>query len=433
MHIAMLSVHTCPLATLGGKETGGMNVYVRELARELGRKGVRVDVYTRSQDEHQPHIKHDLGYGNRVFHIPAGPELPLPKTELYQYLGEFVGGVRLAAALLEEHYDLIHSHYWLSAIVARELQHFWGAPIVHMAHTLGVMKNRVAQSDDEREPPLRLQSEEQALAWADRVIASTQAEVAQIRWLLQVDTDNVAVIPPGVDLQLFHPSSKRTARNAIEVEGDDTLILFVGRIEPLKGADTLLYAMQELRASGDMPSKLCVALIGGDPSQPRETRFAEMQKLMELRDELGLGEVVTFLGKRAQETLHNYYVAADVVVMPSVYESFGMVALEAMACGTPVIASEVGGLAFLVDDGETGFLIPDRDPRALADRLRRVLGDPALRVRLGSRGAEVAREYSWDVIADRMIEVYQDVLTKSGQRKQFDGVGSNQLAQTSVD
>ena len=299
MRIAMLSLHTCPLATLGGKETGGMNVYVHELASELGRQGVGVDVFTRSQDEHEPHVKHDLGNGNRVLHIPAGPEHPLPKAELYQHVPEFVGGVRLAAAMLDAHYDVIHSHYWLSGVVARQLQQHWPVPVVHMAHTLGVMKNRVALSLAEQEPQLRLDTEQRLLRWANHTVAATIAEEMQLRWLLHNDSATVRVIPPGVDTQRFRPADRAAARAAIGVDADANMLLFVGRIEPLKGADTLLQAVQLLRARCELPARLSLSIIGGDPDQPREARLAELQRLMELRDELGLGEVVTFLGKRA--------------------------------------------------------------------------------------------------------------------------------------
>jgi len=394
----MLSLHTCPLATLGGKETGGMNVYVHELASELGRQGVGVDVFTRSQDEHEPHVKHDLGNGNRVLHIPAGPEHPLPKAELYQHVPEFVGGVRLAAAMLDARYDLIHSHYWLSGVVAHELQQHWPVPMVHMAHTLGVMKNRVALGADEQEPQLRLDTEQRLLGWANHTVAATTAEAMQLRWLLHNDNATVRVIPPGVDTQRFRPSERTAARAAIGVAADACLMLFVGRIEPLKGADTLL------------PARLSLSIIGGDPDQPRESRLAELQRLMELRDELGLAEVVTFLGKRAQETLPDYYVAADVVVMPSLYESFGMVALEAMACGTPVVASQVGGLAYLVREGETGYLVPDRDPVELADRLSRLLSNAQLRAQMGAQAVLHAQSYAWPDITRKIIGLYEDAV-----------------------
>lgn len=416
MRIAMISVHTCPLATLGGKDTGGMNVYVRDLTRELGRRGVGVDVFTRSQDEHQPHVKHDLGHGNRVVHVPTGPEAPLSKTEIYRHLPEFVGGVREFAALEGLQYDVIHSHYWLSGVVANELRKFWGAPFVHMAHTLGLMKNRIAQRPDERESELRLTTEVQIINWADCIIAATLAEKSQLEILLQADTRRLEVIPPGVDLNTFHPIPMAEAKAAIGTPKDSAMLLFVGRIEPLKGADTLLRAMKLLKDRGAMPENLCLAIIGGDPSDDAAQENAEMDRLKTLREELGLDNIVTFLGKRDQDALNNYYAAALAVIMPSHYESFGMVALEAMACGTPVIASEVGGLAFLVRDGETGFHVPDRDPEALCDCLQELLSKPELRQKLGQQAAEYAKSYAWPLVADKIVRVYEGVVESSGSQ-----------------
>ena len=410
MRIAMISVHTCPLATLGGKESGGMNVYVRDLTRELGRVGIGVDVFTRSQDEHQPHMKHDLGNGNRVFHIPAGPERPLPKPELFECLPEFVGGARLAAALLEEHYDLIHSHYWLSGVVAHKLRKRWDVPMVHMAHTLGAVKNRVTHRKQEHEPSLRLENEALLSGWADALVVSTESERVDVQDISVRANGDVAVIPPGVDLNVFHPYPQAEARRELDIPARDKMVLFVGRIEPLKGVDTLLQSLKLLRESGEMPPHLCLSIIGGDPAKPRETRHAELEKLMGLRDDLGLSDLVTFLGRRAQETLHCYYSSADVVVMPSHHESFGMVALEAMACGTPVIASAVGGLAELVRDGDTGYLVPDRDPAAMSECLRRLLSDTELRARLGRQAADHANGYSWSNITRQMVELYERTL-----------------------
>lgn len=409
----MLSVHTCPLATLGGKDTGGMNVYVRDLTRELGKRGIGVDVFTRSQDEHQPHVKHDLGNGNRVVHIPAGPETPLAKTEIYKWLPEFVGGVREFAALEDLKYDVIHSHYWLSGVAAKELRQFWNVPIIHMAHTLGVMKNRIAQRPEEFDPPLRLENESKILQWADRLIAATPAEEAQLQWLLQADVKKIEVIPPGVDLATFHPIPMSEAKEKIGVPPTDMMLLFVGRIEPLKGVDTLLRAMKLLRDRRVMPPHLCLSIIGGSSNPSQDD--AEMQRLRALRQELGIGDVVAFLGARNQDTLNYYYASAHAVIMPSHYESFGMVALEAMACGTPVIASEVGGLAFLVKDGETGFTIPDRDPEMLCDQLQKIINDAKLRQRLGSQAADYAKSYTWNLIAEKIVGVYEEVIEEGKQ------------------
>lgn len=410
MRIALLSYHTCPLATLGGKDTGGMNVYVRDLARELGRQGFQLDVFTRSQDEHQPHVKEDLGYGNRVIHIPAGPEVPLPKDILYQHVPEFVGGVREYARAQGLTYDILHSHYWLSGVAARSLRVAWNAPLVQMFHTLGHMKNRIAQSPAEQESGLRIAEETQLLKEADQVIAATPAELAQMQWLYRVDGQNVAIIPPGVDVHHFYPRSMAEAKARIGVPPEMQMLLFVGRIEPLKGLETLFRAVALLRARGVCDcQKMCLSIIGGDPSDTPVVRNTEMERLKALREELGIADLVTFLGAQDQDALPDYYAASEAVIMPSHYESFGMVALEAMACGTPVIASEVGGLAFLIKDGETGFHVPDRDPEALAERICEVITNSLLRAEMGGNAAHYAQEYAWDVIARQLVGVYEKV------------------------
>jgi len=282
-----------------------------------------------------------------------------------------------------------------------------------MAHTLGINKNKVAKDAKQLEPKLRLNTESKLLRLVDRIIVATDAERSQIEEMSQEYTGKTSVIPPGVDLTVFHPYMQSEARQQLEMPLGNSMVLFVGRIEPLKGVDTLLYAMQYLKESGAMPPDMYMSVIGGDPAKPRETRHAELEKLMILRDELGLSSLVTFLGSRDQETLHRYYAAADVVVMPSHYESFGMVALEAMACGTPVIATDVGGLSQLIREGETGFLVPGMDPVALAERLGQVLSDQELRKRLGRQAAEYAEAYAWPGIAEQVIDVYKHILNGS--------------------
>jgi D-inositol-3-phosphate glycosyltransferase len=268
------------------------------------------------------------------------------------------------------------------------------------------MKNRIAQSAAERESALRVESETELMRTADRVIAATPAELAQIQWLYRAPVDRVTVIPPGVDTQLFYPRPADRAKERIGVDPGRILLVFVGRIEPLKGLETLLRALAQLRDRGVCQCRqLALSIVGGEPDDPA-ARNVEMARIKALREELGLEGMVTFLGKQDQDTLPDYYAAADAVVMPSHYESFGMVALEAMACGTPVIASEVGGLAFLVKDGETGFHVPDRDPEALADRICTIITNPLLRARMGGQAAEYAQSYDWRVIADRIVDVY---------------------------
>jgi D-inositol-3-phosphate glycosyltransferase len=409
MNVAMLSYHTCPLATLGGKDTGGMNVYVRDLARQLGRMGVHVDVFTRSQDEHVPHVLHDLGYGNRVVHVRAGPEVPLPKRDLVEYIPQFIAGISDFTAAKNLCYDLIHSHYWMSGLAARQLRASWGKPVVHMFHTLQAMKQRVARSPEEAEGQYRMNGEKEVLAMADRVIAATQAELAQLQWLYQADLKRISVIPPGVDLSHFYPIPRDEALEFIGVPPCDRMVLFVGRIEPLKGLDILLEAIALLRQRDFGVCPFCLVIIGGDSTESEAAMSAEMTRLQELSVRLGLTDLVAFLGKRDQDTLPYYYSAAEAVVVPSFYESFGMVALEAMACGTPVVASQVGGLAFLVQDGVTGLTVPYEEPAALADRLALLLKDPDLRARMGRQAANFARAYSWEIIAGQIVAVYAEL------------------------
>jgi len=414
LRIAMISYHTCPLATLGGKDTGGMNVYVRELTRQLGKMGIHVDVFTRSQDDHVPHVLHELGYGNRVVHVPAGPEHPIPREELANYIPQFVEGIKYFACEKGIQYDIIHSHYWMSGIAAEALSNAWGGtPIVHMFHTLGEMKNRIARSEAEREGEYRIHGERQVLRRADRVIVATIAELTQLRFLYKADAGKMVVIPPGVDVCHFYPISPDEAKLYVGLKPDDRMILYVGRIEPLKGVDTLIQAMSCLQWKEQRPVHL--AIIGGDPSASPREMSAEMARLQKLCDDLCVGQTVVFLGKRDQDKLPYYYSAAELVVMPSHYESFGMVALEAMACGTPVIASEVGGLAYLVRDGETGFTIPDQEPDTLCEKISWLLNDRDLHAAMSQRAVEYAQDYAWEKIANQIMNVYQELVTQKVQ------------------
>jgi len=386
-----------------------MNVYVRDLSRELARRGHRVDVYTRSQDPSAPRVDDNgLGRGVRVIHIPAGPEHPYDKHLVYDHLPEFVDGVLAQAADDGIRYDVLHSHYWLSGAVAQVLRQRLGMPIVHMFHTLGKMKNAVAQRPEERETTRRIAVETDIVRRADVVVAATPAEQDQLVRLYAADPARIRVISPGVDTERFHPIPPAHAKDQIGLCAESRIILFVGRIEPLKGIDNLLQAItQVVNARPELRLGVCVPIIGGDPDRIREDD--EMVRLQELQEGLGISDVVTFLGAKDQDMLQYYYSAAEMVVMPSDYESFGMVALEAMACGTPVIASDVGGLAFLVRHGRTGYRVPARDPQALAARIAHLLTDEGLRRRIGQRAACWAESYAWPNIADQIEEVYADL------------------------
>jgi D-inositol-3-phosphate glycosyltransferase len=407
--IAMLSVHTCPMATLGGKETGGMNVYVRELSRELGARGLTVDIYTRSQDPTVPRVR-PLWPNVRVIHLPAGPEQPYNKNLVYDHLPQFLSELRAFAAREHISYDLVHSHYWLSGWVARELAREDSLPTVHMFHTLGKMKDAVARSEAEKETATRIRVEEELMRDMSRIIAATPLDKSQMVDLYGASSRKIVTIPLGVDPGMFRPIPRVEARQAVglDLPGMCQLVLFVGRLDPLKGLDTLLRAVCKLTdLEPELVKGLCMAVIGGDADENGTGLDNELECLDKLKDEVGLRDLVIFLGSRAQDTLPYYYSAAEVCVVPSLYESFGLVALEAMACGTPVIASRVGGLQHTVEDGVTGFLVPAGDPDDLAEKLRRVLVDSELRERLGANARQKARAYTWQVVADRILKVYE--------------------------
>jgi D-inositol-3-phosphate glycosyltransferase len=387
-----------------------MNVYVRDLSRELGRQGIAVDCFTRSQNPEIPRVSHKLGPKGRVIHVPAGPETAYDKNLIEKHLPQFVAGVRAFARREGLVYDVIHSHYWLSGLAARDLRRAWRVPFVQMFHTLGQMKNSVANSPAEWESPRRIEGERNVMASANRLVAATPLERAQMVWLYGADPSKVVVVPGGVDLYLFRPIPQERARQVLGLPPSRRIVLFVGRIEPLKGIDTLLCAMA--RVVPEVPNwqeNLSVIIIGGGPGAGADKVSAELARLENLRAELGIEKLVTFQGATDQDTLVYYYAAADMVVMPSHYESFGMVALEAMACGTPVVASKVGGLAFSVQDGETGFLVPDRDAEALAVRIRLLLENAELRRRLGYQATRWAGSYGWPVVARQIIELYKEV------------------------
>jgi D-inositol-3-phosphate glycosyltransferase len=410
--IAMLSVHTSPLAKLGGEKTGGMNVYVRDLSRALGRMGVAVDVFTRTQESSQAAVDTSLGGNIRVISIPAGPIEAIPTDEVRYHLDAFVENVLHFAATEGILYSLIHSHYWLSGLAAEQLRSAWNAPIVQMFHTLGHMKNQVAQNRREQASPARLEGECRVVAAADRLVAATPAERSQLVEYYDADPGKIIVIPPGVDLERFYVRAKTKARTQLGLSPERANILFAGRIEPLKGIDTLIHAAALLRAK--RPEALAqtgITIIGGDTRPTR--RNHEMNRLYDLRCTLDLCDIVGFLGAKEQDVLPDYLAAADVVVMPSHYESFGMVALEAMATGTPVIASDVGGLAHLVQNGRTGFHVPPGDPAALAQRIDEILSEADLRQRLGDQASAYARQFDWSIIAKRIMHhVYLPLLRR---------------------
>lgn len=405
--IAMLSVHTSPTAALGGKKTGGMNVYIREFAQELARRGIAVDIYTRRDAPDLPDIDYSLGENVRVIHLLAGPVQYLDPNNVYDYLSQFTAALIAFTTRHGIAYDLIYAHYWLSGWVANKLKEVWGTPFVQMFHTLGHMKHRIG-SGQPRLPDTRITVETQIVKWADCIIAATPAEQTQLLWLYRADRRKIVIAPPGVDAVRFRPQSREVARKQLGIDLDCHWLLFVGRIEPLKAVDTILEAIAILRK--DQPSltdRLCLAVIGGDPSDVTDV---ELTRLQNLAVKLYLTDIVCFMGAKGHDLLPLYYSAAEAVIVPSDYESFGMVALEAMASGTPVIATKVGGLAFLIRDQKTGLHIPARDPQALADAIKDVLSNPQKRQSLGESAAEVAEHYSWSNIVNRLLPVFKNVV-----------------------
>ena len=404
--IGLISVHTCPLAALGGKETGGMNVYIREVARHLGRLGLEVDVFTRSQTPGVPEVV-PLGPGARVVHIVAGVQQPMPPVEIVAELPEFIDAVEAFRRRTDGSYALLHGHYWLSGLVAVELARRWGrTPVVQMFHTLGVVKNAVSDDPGEWAPQVRLDAEAQVAARADRIVAATSLERAELGWYCGAADDRVRTIPCGVDVDLFSPGSATAARALLGLDAE-WVLLFVGRPAPVKGLEVLLQALARLKTDGLARADVRLVIVGGDRDGGRDD---EQARLRALADTLGVGGWVDFKGPQLQTALPDYYRAADLCLVPSHHETFGMAALEAMACGATVVASRVGGLATTIQHGITGVLVPPRDDAALAAAIASLLVDTPRRHSLGRQAARWAQTYAWPSVARALIEVYDELV-----------------------
>jgi len=409
--VAMLSVHACPLAKLGGRDSGGMNVYVRELARDLGARGIEVDVFTRWRERYDPRIQ-QLGPNARVIHVESGPIGYWPKMAVYEHLDQFGEKLLEHVAAEGKRYDLVHAHYWLSAKVARTLAEHWRVPRIQMFHTLGLVKREVLDEDIDGESDVRVAIEREAVRESAAIVAASTIELAELRQLYRADPSRVAVTPCGVDPEVFKPVRQADAREALGRDQCERLVLFVGRIEQIKGIDVLLRALGLLfQRHPDLRSDVCLLVVGGalDPGDDAP----ETEKILELRrlvHEHRMEANVAFVGSRDQEQLALYYAAADVCAVPSLTESFGLVALEAMACGTPVVGTRVGGLQTLIEDGESGLLVPAGDDTALAEAIHAVLTDHRLRTHLSHGARERAERFTWSRVGQRMTELYDKVL-----------------------
>jgi D-inositol-3-phosphate glycosyltransferase len=404
--VAVLSVHTSPMDQPGTGDSGGMNVYIRAVAERLAAGGVEVDLFTRCRGGEDHETKHPVS-GVRVISIKGGPCQSVPKADLPRYLPEFLGGVIRETKAEGRRYDLVHSHYWLSGWVGRAAKDVWGVPLVASFHTLGKVKNYSLAPGEKPEPPTRLAGEERVIARADRVLAPTPSEAGQLVGLYGADPERVRVVPPGVDHSIFVPGSREAARRRLHMSGL-RLALFVGRIQPHKGPDIAVRTIAEAVARDPEATRdLQLAIVGG----PSGGDGAELDRLMDLAVALGVQDRVILFPPQLQHRLADFYRAADVVLMPSRSESFGLVALEAGACGTPVVASSVGGLRLVVQDGVTGSLVEGHDPGDHADRMLDVLRQPRLRSELGSRAAARSARFSWDATAGQVRLAYDELLS----------------------
>ncbi|MGY2701632.1 D-inositol-3-phosphate glycosyltransferase [Nocardioides sp. HB32] len=401
--VAMISLHTSPLDQPGTGDAGGMNVYVIELSRRLAARGIEVDIFTRSTSSALDPVVPACD-GVTVRHVHAGPFEGLTKAELPGQLCAFAREVlRAEAAQPEGHYDVVHSHYWLSGQVGALARDRWGVPLVHTMHTMAKVKNEALAAGDTPEPLARIIGEEQVVEAADMLIANTDLEAKQLINLYDADPSRVEVVHPGVDLDVFRPQDRATVRARLGLPADAAVLLFAGRIQPLKAPDVLLRAVAELlRRTPSLRSRLVVPVVGG----PSGSGLEHPESLAQLSRELGLEDVVRFVPPVAQDELARWCAAATLVAVPSYNESFGLVAVEAQATGTPVVAAAVGGLTTVVRDGRSGLLVDGHDPVAWADALRRVVEDDALRVRLEAGALEQARRFSWERTAERVLEVY---------------------------
>ncbi len=402
--VAMISLHTSPLDQPGTGDAGGMNVYVVELAKRLAARGVAVDVFTRATTSALPPTV-EAAEGVLVRHITAGPFEGLTKAQLPGQLCVFAREVlRTEAAHPVGHYDVVHSHYWLSGQVGALARDRWGVPLVHSMHTMAKVKNDALAEGDTPEPEGRIIGEEQVVAAADMLVANTDLEARQLTDLYDAHPGRVEVVHPGVDLDVFRPRDRGAARAALGLPDDASVLMFAGRIQPLKAPDVLLRAVAVLlEESPGLRSRLVVPVVGG----PSGSGLDHPESLADLARDLGLDDVVRFVPPVGREELADWCVAADLVAVPSYNESFGLVAVEAQATGTPVVATAVGGLTTVVRDGVSGLLVDGHEPRDWAAALRRLVTDDELRSRLAVGAVQQAQEFSWDRTADRTLEVYE--------------------------
>jgi D-inositol-3-phosphate glycosyltransferase len=406
--VAVFSLHTSPLDQPGTGDSGGMNVYIRSVAERLAAQGVEVDVFTRCRGRGVPEVEEILP-GHRLIQVQAGPCAPVPKEDLPRFLPAFLGSVLRRQRHDGSDYDVVHSHYWLSGWVGRSAKEIWGVPLVASFHTLGKVKNFSLARGEGPESGARLTGEERVIEQADRILSATPAEAQHLVALYGADPGRIRIVPPGVDHSVFFPREPREAKERLHLSGA-RIVLFVGRIQPHKGPDVAILSLAEAVSRDPVGTRDVVLAVVGGPSGRSAADRDEVSRLMDLAAASGVGDHVMFFPPQPQMRLADFYSAAEVVLVPSRTESFGLVALEAQACGTPVVAASTGGLRYVVEDGETGFLVSGWDPADYADRLLTLLDDPTTRARMGEAAVLRALRFSWDATASDILSVYREVL-----------------------
>ncbi|HEY9480167.1 MAG TPA: glycosyltransferase family 1 protein [Gemmatimonadaceae bacterium] len=407
LRIALISDHASPLAALGGADCGGQNVYVSEIARALASYGHAVDVFTRRDDPALPMVVAARD-GVRVIHVPAGPATAVRKEELLPFMTEFSAFTTGWCACEDGGYDIVHANFWMSGLVALELQERLGIPFVVTFHALGRVR-RLHHGAADGFPEARIEIEERIIDGASRVIAECPQDEQDLLTLYDADAERISTIPCGVDTMTFRPVPRRRARSIVGLERSERVVLQLGRLVPRKGIDNVIRGIARLRDLHGVEATLVI--VGGESDDPDPLRTPEIGRLTGIAESEGVAELVRFVGRRGRDTLRYYYSAADVFVTTPWYEPFGLTPLESMACGTPVIGADVGGIRYTISDGETGHLVPPNDPEALADRLARVLTEPRHRQALAEHGLRRANEhFSWPCVARAVEELYEDVL-----------------------
>jgi D-inositol-3-phosphate glycosyltransferase len=410
--IATLMVHTSPLDQPGAGDAGGMNIYVVESAERMAAMGVSVDIFTRRHNPDLPDIV-ELSPGVRVRHLNIGA-CSATKEELPALIPNLSDA--FSKVLEDEKYDVLHSHYWISGKVAMPVAKKFGIPLAHTMHTMARVKNMNLAEGERPEPMIRVQGETQVVAAADALIANTDAEAASLVSLYEACPDNVSVVSPGVDLYTFTAGSgRKAAREAVGLPQDAHILAFVGRIQPHKGPEVLIRAVAEmLNHSPHLRPKLITIIMGGASG----SGVGEVERLKDLVSWLNISDVVRFENPVPRAQIPNWYRAADLVCVPSYSESFGLVALEAQACGTPVVATAVGGLRTAVADGISGVLVDGHDPRAWSSVLARLLQEPQRRVLLSMGAIEHASHFGWDATARGTLDIYDRIIaTRASARK----------------